>query len=512
MTRPELTSFNTIIPLFVQEYEHYLPTAFDESLSLLQKVNKIIQKMNELGDVSNSVIEKWNEVMTWLMDEGLHDEVLAILQGWLDDGTLADLINDLLGRFNPIDYLQNQETIGFVNNQESGNAAFIQGIAFNQDQNELYVVRKDNTQATNVIYRYDATTLLLKDSKSFVTSVGCFNEGLAYFYNAAGNLCFIVRTEYDFKVNIFNYTLGTLGTEFNSAGSSKHGMDNHSNYYFAHFGDSDTVEGIYLYDFESVKNGSPSLLKKIYFPRNIADGEKVQTISIIDDSIYLGHGKQYPQVSVLNFSGDVIQEHAFDKTSLLNMLKKQHPDITLINYSYENEGMGFYTENGKVYPLMAHSISELGRSYLTKMGDPVWEKVDTKVYHTNVDGELNWKAIPYASGVSNYGSDVAGQYAKDKMGYVHLRGVCTYTRDPAHTDATQSFDYNKTLFTLPYPYQPFRNTWYKTQASGGADRANRINVQIGGSVVLESVYDQAGSATPFCVLDGIKFYVDTRTS
>ena len=291
-----------------------------------------------------------------------------------------------------------------------------------------------------------------------------------------------------------------------------HGMDNNKNYYFTHFGDSDTVEGIYLYDLESVKNGTPSLLKKIYFPRNIADGEKVQTIGMIDDLIYLGHGKQYPQISVLNMSGDVIKEHSFEKTSLLDMLKVKNPDINLINYAYENEGTAFYVDNGKVFPVVGHMVSEMNKTYITKLGDPTDNKVKTKVYTTNVNGKLNWKPIPFAAGVSNYGSDVPCQYAKDDHGWVHLRGVATYTRDVGDTDGTQSFTYNKLLFTLPYPYQTFQKAWFNTQASGGANRVNRIRADVGGDVVLESVYDQGGSATPFCVLDGIKIYIDTRTS
>ena len=40
--------------LFLQQYERYLPTAFDESMSLLEKMNKLIHAFNGLIDVVNS--------------------------------------------------------------------------------------------------------------------------------------------------------------------------------------------------------------------------------------------------------------------------------------------------------------------------------------------------------------------------------------------------------------------------------------------------------------------------
>lgn len=44
-----------------QPYERYLPNAFNDSLSLLEKVNKVIYELNETNKVSGEVIEKWND-------------------------------------------------------------------------------------------------------------------------------------------------------------------------------------------------------------------------------------------------------------------------------------------------------------------------------------------------------------------------------------------------------------------------------------------------------------------
>lgn len=96
MAKPDLFPMGTIAPVTFQKYERYLPTAFDESLSLLEKVNKIIHYMNEIGEITNDMINRWNEVYTWVMGEGLEGAVTAKLEEWLADGTLSDIINEVL--------------------------------------------------------------------------------------------------------------------------------------------------------------------------------------------------------------------------------------------------------------------------------------------------------------------------------------------------------------------------------------------------------------------------------
>jgi hypothetical protein len=93
MAKPVISGFNEMAELLIQKYERYLPTAFDESLSLLEKVNKIIQYLNETGVLVNGVVTQWNEVMEWVMNEGLEEEVNERLDEMTADGTLDAIIN-----------------------------------------------------------------------------------------------------------------------------------------------------------------------------------------------------------------------------------------------------------------------------------------------------------------------------------------------------------------------------------------------------------------------------------
>ena len=94
MNKPKLTEFQRFAKITLQRYERYLPTAFDESLTLLEKMNKLIEYLNQMGILVNDVVEQWNEVMEWIINDGITDTVLDRLDEMVDDGTLATIINE----------------------------------------------------------------------------------------------------------------------------------------------------------------------------------------------------------------------------------------------------------------------------------------------------------------------------------------------------------------------------------------------------------------------------------
>jgi lysophospholipase L1-like esterase len=93
MTKPTLTSFTTLAPLIIQEYERYLHTAFDDGLTMLQKVNKMMERLNQIGIITNDLVVQWNSVMEWVMNEGLEEEINQKLTAMSVDGTLDEIIN-----------------------------------------------------------------------------------------------------------------------------------------------------------------------------------------------------------------------------------------------------------------------------------------------------------------------------------------------------------------------------------------------------------------------------------
>lgn len=83
--------------LFLQKYERYLPTAFDESLTILEKVNKIIEMLIKYGQLSDELIDYLNNFKLEFDDKlknNVDDIVDKMLNQWLQDGTLDHIIND----------------------------------------------------------------------------------------------------------------------------------------------------------------------------------------------------------------------------------------------------------------------------------------------------------------------------------------------------------------------------------------------------------------------------------
>lgn len=112
MAKPELLKVPMLEQLYFQQGERYLPTAFDDTLTLLEKINRMIERLNVLGELTQDMIDKWNEVVDWITNEGLHDTVKAILEQWLIEGKFdeifVDLINDLIKTKADIAYVDEQ--------------------------------------------------------------------------------------------------------------------------------------------------------------------------------------------------------------------------------------------------------------------------------------------------------------------------------------------------------------------------------------------------------------------
>ena len=81
-------SILTINQITGEDLDHY---------TVLKLLHEIIGKTNELVGSTNSVYE----ILTYLLNEGLSEEVVEVLKQWIEDGTLADLITEeVLGELN----------------------------------------------------------------------------------------------------------------------------------------------------------------------------------------------------------------------------------------------------------------------------------------------------------------------------------------------------------------------------------------------------------------------------
>lgn len=93
MEKPVLRQVVTLGQLMIQKYESYLPTAFDEGMTLIQKVNMIVDYVNRMGVVNDDLVAQWSEVMEWVTTNGLEETINLRIDEMVSDGTLGNLLN-----------------------------------------------------------------------------------------------------------------------------------------------------------------------------------------------------------------------------------------------------------------------------------------------------------------------------------------------------------------------------------------------------------------------------------
>lgn len=93
MKKPDFLTPMNIDGIRPYSRERYLPTAFTDDLTLIQKVNQVIEYLYQYSKITVEMVDKWNEVYGWVMNEGLDDMVRYRLDEWLKNGTLHEIIN-----------------------------------------------------------------------------------------------------------------------------------------------------------------------------------------------------------------------------------------------------------------------------------------------------------------------------------------------------------------------------------------------------------------------------------
>lgn len=93
-----MTNFESILGNLAKqhEYERYNPSAFDEGLTMIQRMNKILHYLHEIGKVTDDTLLEWKIFKDWFDKEGLTENVRERLQEMILDGTFDDIINDEL--------------------------------------------------------------------------------------------------------------------------------------------------------------------------------------------------------------------------------------------------------------------------------------------------------------------------------------------------------------------------------------------------------------------------------
>ncbi|WP_250634655.1 hypothetical protein [Bacillus subtilis] len=228
---------------------------------------------------------------------------------------------------------------------------FPQALSINQDDDELYVARQENGGTVCIISRYQLSSAKFKDSRQFTIANSTYNEGLPWFKNSSGNLCFLVRQKFENELSIFNYTSGEIVQTMQVLGSYKTGNDIEKKYFISGNSTNEKMDRIYIYDFQSIVAGSPILLMEVMVNNKEIMFEKVQGITFHENKIILGQGKGAPAITVINLDGSIAKAYSFSRDSFADLIQENY-DFDRNNYDFENEGICMFNHNGYVIPAL----------------------------------------------------------------------------------------------------------------------------------------------------------------
>ena len=80
-------------PLNFRDYRNYLPTAYDDSLSMQESLLQVLNFCNEIGLLNQNMSDNWNMLLGWIKINGIDDAVSAQLNTWVADGTMAKVLD-----------------------------------------------------------------------------------------------------------------------------------------------------------------------------------------------------------------------------------------------------------------------------------------------------------------------------------------------------------------------------------------------------------------------------------
>lgn len=92
-----LRKFDKLYPVAIQKYDTF---SLDQDANVIDKMNRLIQFMNQIGKVSNDVIRNWNQVMEWTVKNGLNDYVVDEIEKMNAEGQFTEIFTELDTAFN----------------------------------------------------------------------------------------------------------------------------------------------------------------------------------------------------------------------------------------------------------------------------------------------------------------------------------------------------------------------------------------------------------------------------
>lgn len=200
MELPKVKAFDRIYPLFIKTFDDFQPV--DENSSVTSKINSMVSYLNTMGHLTNNVVDDWNKVMKWFLDNGFSEVIEdKIKDGYLDETLkeFADEIKDIISG-----------DLTDVNNQLTSLTELSQELINLINQNQ--VAKQSDLEATNAQLANILTKSLMDLKDTPLTAGSVIRTKGFYSSNDGGKASYLV-TDLDGNENSITLSNGLVITD-----------------------------------------------------------------------------------------------------------------------------------------------------------------------------------------------------------------------------------------------------------------------------------------------------------
>jgi hypothetical protein len=165
----KLKSFSPLFPMIIHKYQDLVP---DQDATILDKVNSIIQSLNQVGKLTNDVVKDWNTVYQWAMNDGLTQNVSDKLEDMLAKGEFDSLIATIVALVGDVTQLTTTDKstiVGAVNELESTKANQTDLTATNNNIGDLTTLQTADKDSIVHAINDNVQSLTQIPSQSYIT-------------------------------------------------------------------------------------------------------------------------------------------------------------------------------------------------------------------------------------------------------------------------------------------------------------------------------------------------------
>ena len=360
--------------------------------------------------------------------------------------------------------------------------SWAQAFSYDPDDEVYYIGTQGEVEYK--IQRVSKATGLKLDERTFTIESGAFCESLPFWRNGSGDLCFIVRAGSGGShstYSVYNYTTGTLGPKIAIKGTLRAGQ--HGNYVVTTESWTTSVGKFHIYDWESVKSGSPALLSTVS-PSNIGEiGRKNQGFQYLGGDFYLQQATvgEDPTINRYLPNGMLDSTTRWALEDFANLVNDYYPGTILDPANLVAEGEGLSYSGDRLLSGWTVNTGDAARLVIISHGHALGTKVKS---YRQADTLSDTSATVSLSGASCL-LNRSGQFVS-----VYVDGSFA----PVAAGATVQ------IGTIPVPFRPRRTLRFFAlvsnqiamlafYANGIVELVNISTASVGTVTTFSTVYD-----------------------